>query len=240
MVCEDEVDLNDLSTWYETTQLGRFDFDRTSTTIAAPVLMALLAMSIIPCLMPPLFYTLGLLGRRLLADSAVTVSDMRALYAGPPFYFAFRLGAACAFFVLVLIFGPGMPLVYAVGAFYFLINYWAQKWGMLRVNRLPDLAFDHHVMLRGCKWAKYMLFVRGVGLLDDARLPACRSPRSSASAKWTRRCATRPSGRLRHAAQLAPRGQRHRARRGRRRLRRLVGAGSWARCCCCGCCCWRS
>ena len=43
-----------------------------------------------------------------------------------------------------------------MGVFYFAANYWAQKWGLLRVHRLPALSLDAYVPAKGIKWLKYM------------------------------------------------------------------------------------
>ena len=104
-------------------------FDRTFYEQAAPpITLTLGVMVLVPALMPLFFYSLGRLVRCLRINKVVTVSEMRALFRGPPFYFAFRVGAATAYMVLVLLFGPGMPLIYLVGVLYFAVNYWARRW----------------------------------------------------------------------------------------------------------------
>ena len=49
---------------------------------------------------------------------------------------------------LALAYGPGMPLAWILGACYFLTAIVTQRWALLRLHRLPELAFDAKV--RAC------------------------------------------------------------------------------------------
>ena len=78
-----------------TQELSHTAFDRTFYELtAAPVLTTLVVMSLIPCAMPLFFFGLGRLMRRLYAGRVVTVMQMRALFQGPPYYFACTAAAA--------------------------------------------------------------------------------------------------------------------------------------------------
>ena len=96
--------------------------------------------------------------RRLyLQPRAVTAHALRGAVTGPHFLFAQRLGASTCVVTLVLVFGAAMPLVFALGAFYFGVAIVTQRWALLRVHRLPEHDFDDRVLTRMVKWTKYVL-----------------------------------------------------------------------------------
>ena len=49
---------------------------------------------------------------------------------------------------LVLAYGPGMPLAWVFGACYFVTAIVTQRWALLRLHRLPELAFNDKVRAR--------------------------------------------------------------------------------------------
>lgn len=59
-----------------------------------------------------------------------------------------RVGSALSVAGLALAYGPGMPLAWILGACYFLTAIVTQRWALLRLHRLPELAFDAKV--RAC------------------------------------------------------------------------------------------
>ena len=71
-----------------------------------------------------------------------------------------RLGSALSVACLVLAYGPGMPLAWVLGTCYFVTAVVTQRWALLRLHRLPELAFDAKVRAcvhdaTGANWCMY-------------------------------------------------------------------------------------
>ena len=71
-----------------------------------------------------------------------------------------RLGSALSVACLVLAYGPGMPLAWVLGTCYFITAIVTQRWALLRLHRLPELAFDAKVRAcvhdaTGANWCMY-------------------------------------------------------------------------------------
>lgn len=115
--------------------------------------------------------------RRKLAPKAVTAHGLRVLHTGPPFRFALRVGSALSVAGLALAYGPGMPLAWILGACYFLTAIVTQRWALLRLHRLPELAFDAKVMKAMIKKVKYMLLLHMFAAYITFRPLPCASLR---------------------------------------------------------------
>ena len=117
------------------------------------------------------------LWRRHLASDPVTLRDATAQATGPPVQFAQRVGSTMSVVCLVLVYGPGMPLAWLFGTLYFAVAIVTQRWALLRLHRLPDLAFDDTVIKRQVKWAKYILVLHLLATYCTFRPLPCASLR---------------------------------------------------------------
>jgi hypothetical protein len=69
---------------------------------------------------------------------AATQEDLNARYSGPPFDPNDRLGAACLFVCIALVFGAGIPILYLITCVYLLVSYWVDLFGFANVYRTPS------------------------------------------------------------------------------------------------------
>jgi len=74
---------------------------------------------------------------RLRARNVVTLDGLVRLFHGSQLEIADRYGELLAYAAVVLIYAPGMPLLYVHGIVYTLGLYWVDKWGLLRRHPHP-------------------------------------------------------------------------------------------------------
>ena len=116
---------------------------------------------------------------------------MLKLHTGPSFQFARQLGSALCVVTLAAVYGPAMPLAWMFGALYFVVTYASQRLALMRLHRLPKLAFDDRVVLRLVPWCKFVILLHILGTycafrqLPCVKLEEVYLPRTSADLQAT-------------------------------------------------------
>lgn len=109
------------------------------------------------------------------AGGVRTVEGMKALYLGPVPQLAFLLGKMIAFAALCITFSTVLPALHIMLFFYLVLNYWIDKWYLVRICRTPppyDASFVH-ATLGWVPWAllaKLILGFWGFGSLPGTSL----------------------------------------------------------------------
>ena len=131
--------------------------DRWYRDVGGWLLLQMLLMIGTSNVFPFLRYALWGAKVRLTRGGVLTLSNLLRLHTGPRFPYAQRYGQVYCYMGLVLTYGSGMPAAYLLGMVYATCTYWTDKWGMLRLYRLPDRALDEQLMLSTLSWWKHML-----------------------------------------------------------------------------------
>ena len=78
-----------------------------------------------------------LLQMRVAKTSALTQRQLNQAYEGPPVELSERYGAMLSAVFTVLMYAPGMPLLYIFAVIYFILAYWADKITLLEIFKRP-------------------------------------------------------------------------------------------------------
>ena len=110
--------------------------------------------------------------RRLKRGAASHRYDMEALWEGPPIDLPKFVGKAYACAFIVIVYGGVLPLLYAIGALFFLGTWAGERFNLLRVHRTPPpYSFELiHATLWWLPWAVTLHL--GVTFWGYASLPA--------------------------------------------------------------------
>jgi hypothetical protein len=61
-----------------------------------------------------------------------------------------------------MLYSSGIPILYFVGAVYFFITYWTDKYLIFDLYRKPEF-LDHELALRSLDWYKYAIILHFLG-----------------------------------------------------------------------------
>lgn len=86
----------------------------------------------------------------------LTQFDYEDMNTGIEFNIDYKYANMLTWLFVVIIYGTGMPILYPIGAFNFLIGYWVDKYLLLNHYRKPPM-FTHFIILRVITWFKWAL-----------------------------------------------------------------------------------
>ena len=127
--------------------------------VGGQVGLTMVLMVVTMNLEPFIFFARHRLRRRCLFRSRVTLDGVLKLFRGPHFPYAQRYAQVYLYLGLVLTYGAGMPVVYALGFIFFIATYWVDKWALLRYYRLPERVVDERLLLGSLKWVKWLVLI---------------------------------------------------------------------------------
>jgi hypothetical protein len=92
--------------------------------VGAQMILTILTASISPNVAELIKWPVALLTQKFMTNRVLTQAQMNALYEGPEVMLSERYGALLSVLFVVMLYSPGMPLVYMFAIIYFSMAYW--------------------------------------------------------------------------------------------------------------------
>jgi hypothetical protein len=117
---------------------GTRDFDTEwYQTVGATIILISLLNSVAPHALPIVKYLRALRKQRKEKDKCVTQADQNNLFFGPRFHISSRYASSMTVMFVTLMYGAGMPILYPIACFSFVLSFWIDKYLFINYYRRP-------------------------------------------------------------------------------------------------------
>lgn len=88
--------------------------------------------------------------------------DYEAVHTGPDPGMDIKYASMLTVIYVVMLYGSGIPILYLIAAFYFLVTYWVDKQLVLNHYRKAEM-YDENLAIQTLSWYKYAILLHLIG-----------------------------------------------------------------------------